>query len=615
MLNRAILVATNPGKGFNGHDVPAPLVEIEGMPLIKRSLLALERQGITEVVVVVGYRGEEIRRSVQVDTDITNNIIWIETSSGGELDAETLLRVRPYLDGPTVLLGGQLVFSPQALAPLTESSDRRFVSTLLVDHNLSRVFDPGATTKVTTDGSSITAVARDLDDYDAVSVGVGVVQPELLDSLDESDHRRVGLDDLFGRALADGTLRAVDVGESHWQDVTSPETRLHAEWLVRAYGPELGAGNSIARVAATPSDPKRTLSYIEGLLSEKNARHYVLFNPGPVLTSPRVKSALVHHDVCHRDSDYSLVLRRLQHKLRRVCKGGPEHDIVLLSGSGTAAMEAAIASCIPADGKLLVVSNGAFGERFTEITRVHRIKTVHLRYDWGQLIDVDDVRQAIENDPEIVAAVMCHHETSVGILNPVQQVGRVCRSLDKMFFVDAISSLAGEDIDVRRDKIDVLISSANKCLHAISGVSFACVHNRIWPRIRHIEPRVYYLDLRRYHAISQSLSQTPFTPAVSNFFALDAALDELLQAGVESRVRHYRLLNRRIREALRRLGLQTFTSTGYESHSITTIKTPPYMSFTELYDEMKRRGYIVYGCKDALKGKYFQIANMGHLNE
>ena len=418
---------------------------------------------------------------------------------------------------------------------------------------------------------------------------------------------------MFGDKVRSGRVLAHDVLDAKWQEISSPETRLHAEWLLRAYGDDLSGHLTAAR--PTPNDPQRTLSYIEGLLSEKSARHYVLFNPGPVLTSARVKSALVHHDVCHRDSDYSTVLKGLERKLRRVCRGGPEHDIVLFSGSGTAAMEATVSSCVPADGKLLVVSNGAFGERFSEIAAVHNIQIVHLRYDWGELIDVKDVARMLEQEPGIVAAIMCHHETSVGILNPIREIGELCRSHDVMFFVDAVSSLAGEDVDIRRDQIDVLISSANKCLHAISGVSFICINKRIWQRIENIPPRVYYLDLKRYHRISQEISQTPFTPAVSNFFALDAALDELLKEGVDSRVAHYQSINQRIRRELQRMGLKRFTTTGHESHTITTVHVPEYIAFKDLYQEMKDRGYIIYACKEHLQDRYFQIANMGALSD
>lgn len=612
MISKAILLAASKGRRLNGQDVPSPLTVVGGEPLIKRTLRALEQLGVHDAVVVVGYRGEEIRRWVSSDPEITNRIIWVENPDWHLPDVSSLIKARPYVDGPTLVLSTELVFAPEMLAPVLDQHEYPDV-TLLMDQKLSRVYDLAGALKIRARGDQVRAVGSGLDSFDSVAVGIAVVQPELLDMLDGRGDQ--DLTALLGSLVRLGRVAAHDVGEAKWQEITSPETKLHAEWMLRAYGDDLSGHPTPRTSVPTPNDPQRTLSYIEGLLSEKSARHYVLFNPGPVLTSPRVKSALVHHDVCHRDSDYSAVLKRLERKLRRVCRGGPEHDIVLFSGSGTAAMEATVSSCVPADGKLLVVSNGAFGERFAEIAAVHNIQIVHLRYEWGELIDVADVQRALEQEPGIVAAIMCHHETSVGILNPIGEVGTLCRQHDVLFFVDGVSSLGGEDLDVRRDKIDVVISSANKCMHAISGVSFVCINKRVWPRIENIPPRVYYLDLKRYHRISQAISQTPFTPAVSNFFALDAAVDELLKEGVAGRIEHYRSVNRRIRRELRKMGLVQFTDTGHESHTITTVRIPDYVSFDELYVELKERGYIVYACKDQLADRYFQIANMGALSD
>jgi 2-aminoethylphosphonate-pyruvate transaminase len=615
MIRRAIFLAASKGRRLNGHDVPSPLTEVGGTPLIKRALLALEHHGIQDAVVVVGYRGEEIRRSVTSDPDITTRIVWVENPNWHLPDISSLIKARPYLDDePTLVLSPELVFAPEILTPLLDQEEFHGDATLLVDRKLSRVYDLGSALKVRINGDRVGAVGMELESFDAVALGIAVVQPQFIENLE--DETTDSLVVVLNQTVCSGRVQAQDINGSQWQQVTSPETKLHAEWLLRAYGDDLSGHASPGRsTPLPPSDPQRTLSYIEGILSEKSARHYILFNPGPVLTSPRVKSALVHHDVCHRDSDYSVILRRLQRKLRRVCRGGPEHDIVLISGSGTASMEATLASCVPADGKLLVVSNGAFGERFAEIAEVHGIQAVHLRYDWGEAIDPAEVDRILAEDPEIVATIMCHNETSVGLLNPVQEVGEICRRRDQMYFVDAVSSLAGEDLDVRRDKIDVLISSANKCLHAISGVSFVCVNKRIWNRIEAIPPRVYYLDLKRYHDISRERSQTPFTPAVSNFFALDAALDDLLKEGVSKRLEHYREINTWIRSSLRKMGLRPFTDTGHESSTISTISVPDYISFPELYEELKSRGYIVYACKDHLKDRFFQIANMGDLSD
>src|ERR1022692_3915647 len=166
-----------------------------------------------------------------------------------------------------------------------------------------------------------------------------------------------------------------------------------------------------------------TLALIERLLAEKDQPGYVLFSPGPVMTSARVKAALVHHDVCHRDPDYAAVVERLQQKLRPAFGASPAHEMLLLTGSGTAAMEMSIASVVPPGKKLLVIANGAFGDRLDEIAALHGIPRVILRSAWGALPDLREVGRALEGDPEIAAVAMIQHETSVGLLNPVGEVG------------------------------------------------------------------------------------------------------------------------------------------------------------------------------------------------
>jgi len=209
---------------------------------------------------------------------------------------------------------------------------------------------------------------------------------------------------------------------------------------------------------------------------------------------------------------------------------------------------------------------------------------------------------------------MIHHETSVGLLNPVREVGALCRAHGALLIVDAVSSLGAEDLDVVRDNIDICYGSANKCLHAVSGASFMCVSPRVWSRIEKLKPRSYYLDLRRYRKYMDELAQTPFTPAVSVYFALDAACGEFLADGHTARFETYRERNRRLRDGLAALGMPSFTQTGHESHSIVTCRLPDGVSFEPLYDAVKERGIIVYGCKGVLADRYMQIANMGDLS-
>ena len=192
-------------------------------------------------------------------------------------------------------------------------------------------------------------------------------------------------------------------------------------------------------------------------------------------------------------------------------------------------------------------------------------------------------------------------------------MGALCRTYDALLVVDAVSSLGAEDIDVVRDNVDICYSSGNKCLHAVSGVSFMCVSARVWDRIEGLSPKSYYLDLRRYRRYMDELAQTPFTPAVSVYFALDAACGEFLADGHAKRFEIYRSRNAQLREGLTALGMPSFTHTGTESHSIVTCRLPEGVSFDALYEAVKARGIIVYGCKGILADRFLQIANMGYM--
>ncbi|MCK5797725.1 MAG: aminotransferase class V-fold PLP-dependent enzyme, partial [Deltaproteobacteria bacterium] len=604
MISQAVVLATSTA----GTNRLGPLTPVGDCSLLKRALSGIEEQGVHEFIVVLDEGADLVRQSIESDADITARITWVEQPRGAS-PLHGLTAARAHIDAPVLALHANLLFSPGMVGPLLDVDRRAARPTLLVDFKLRRLYDSDALLQVRTDADRVAAVGFDVAEHDAVAVGMSVLTPALLDELIASQDDSGSLVELLRPFVAAGQFYAWDINGALWQQVHNEETLRHGEWMLRAYG-EMLHDDSAPPATLRRDAPDRTLSYIEGLLSDSRARHYVLMNPGPVLTSPGVKSALVHHDVCHRDEDYAVVTRRIRRKLRQVCRGGAEHDVMLISGSGTAAMEATISSCVPEDGKLLVVSNGAFGERFAEIAKVHKLSMVHLQYAWGELVDPADIQRALVDDASIGAVVMCHHETSVGILNPVNRVGAICHDLDRLFFVDAVSSLGAEDIDVRRDKIDVLISSANKCLHAISGISFVCVDQRVWGRIDDIDPRSYYLDLHRYHD-----NPIPFTPAVSNFFALDVALDELLREGIAQRMHRYRRLNSVLRRELRRLGLDRFSLTGHESHTITTLKVPEFISFGDLYQALKDRGYIVYGCKASLKDQYFQVANMGDLSD
>ena len=619
-IRQALILAAGRGRPVAESGTANCLAKVGASPLLLRTLRVLAGAGIRRVAITLGFDAQRVRKEVEAMKRAEGSLpelTFIDNPAWERPNGLSVLAARAFITERTLLVMSDQIAAPHLVREMAQQPCEGELTVLAVDPDLSRVFDFDDATKVKlwdhkSRDKRVSAIGKDLADHDAVSTGLFVMSPTLVACLDDlSKNKDPSLTEGVAEAARRGLVVAHDVAGAIWQDVDSAEMRLHAEWLVRVYGDDLLHPGTLPASRTTGAD---TLALIESLLAEKNLPRYTLFNPGPVVTSAGVKAALVHYDICHRDDDYSGVVRRLQQKLRPVFGASEEHEMLLLTGSGTAAMEMALSSVVPEGKKVLTVSNGAFGERLGEIARLHRFPHVSLSCPWGTLPDPSALEAMLIADPDIAVVAMIHHETSIGIVNPVGAVGRICRARSVTLVVDAVSSLGAEDVDVVRDNIDVCFSSANKCLHSVSGVSFVCVAPGVWPRIADIPPRVYYLDLKRYRRYLTEVAQTPFTPAVSSFFALEKALDELFeQGGVQGRRETYRRRNLLIRRVLTDLGFQSFTNTGRESHTIMTARVPAFVQIDALYARMKDRGYIIYRCKGELGAHHIQIANMGEL--
>ncbi|MBK8003663.1 MAG: aminotransferase class V-fold PLP-dependent enzyme [Gemmatimonadetes bacterium] len=357
---------------------------------------------------------------------------------------------------------------------------------------------------------------------------------------------------------------------------------------------------SVETVRALPSRPQP--------LAEPEL---TLLCPGPVTTSAKVKAALAGADMSHRDRAFVEVLGRAVERLGRVA-GATDHEVLLVGGGATAATEAALATFVGQDERLLVISNGAFGERIAEMAQCLGIHMSHLRYDWGETIVLEQVMGLLDADPKIKAVAMVHHETSIGRINPVNELGRLLAPRHVRYFVDVVSSLGAEDVDVTRMRASVVIGSANKCLHGVAGVAFVITRRELWQETEHVRPRSMYLDLRRYRSAFDANGQTPFTPPVAAVAALEAALHELEdQGGPAARRAHYQALNARLRAGLLGMGLKLRFDGQGSAVSLTVAQLPPGLTFDSFYTDLRARGFLVYKGKGPVSHDCFLVANMG----
>jgi 2-aminoethylphosphonate-pyruvate transaminase len=342
----------------------------------------------------------------------------------------------------------------------------------------------------------------------------------------------------------------------------------------------------------------------------------VLLNPGPVNVSERVRQALLRPDICHREAECAELLQGIQAKLLKAFVPGSEHEYaaVLITGSGTSAVESAVMSSIPHGKRMLVINNGVYGERISHMVGLHRLGVSELKYDWTEKPDPERLRLALRQHQEVHAVAMVHHETTTGLLNPVKEIADVVDSQNRVFIVDAVSGLAGDAIDIAGSHIYMVAGTAGKCIQGFPGISFVLVRKGFLARMRTYPKRSWYLHLTHY-VDDQGDVTLPFTPAVQVCYAFDEALNELLEEGVAKRIQRYRKMASMIRERMAKLGIKPVLSPDRLSNTITAYYLPERLAYQTLHDRLKKEGYVIYAGQGNLENRIFRVANMGALTE
>lgn len=311
-------------------------------------------------------------------------------------------------------------------------------------------------------------------------------------------------------------------------------------------------------------------------------RIFPLLTPGPVTISKKVSQTLSKPVLFHRTDKFCALYSRVCSKLATVFGASSAHQILILSGSGTLGNEAALSSIFGPKDKILVLSNGDFGERLMKILEVHNIEYTSIRQPWATAFDLKIIRKKI-NDPELTAVAMVAMETSTGMVNPIKEISKMCKTTGRIFFVDAISALGVEDLDVTRDGIDICTSVPNKGLEGPPGLALVCIRQSILDRCKNLPPKSIYMDLLCYSKYA-SKNQAPTTPAVSLFMALEAALDELISEGLAVRQKRYRKFSEFVRKESANLGIDLLiTNRLHSSNAVTTLCFPAQVKVAELH--------------------------------
>ncbi len=347
------------------------------------------------------------------------------------------------------------------------------------------------------------------------------------------------------------------------------------------------------------------------------AKDKPLFTPGPLTTSLSIKQAMLR-DLGSRDFEFIETIRHVREGLLKAAgvsrEGG--YEAVLMQGSGTFGIEATIGSAVPPDGKVMVIVNGAYGQRIARMCDVLRIEKHVLDWPEDQTPDPDRIDRALAADPDITHIAIVHCETTTGIMNPIDEVGEISRKHGKVYLVDSMSAFGAVEFDLEECCIDFLVSSANKCIEGVPGFSFV-VCKRASLEATAGYARSLSLDLLAQWKGLESNGQFRFTPPTHTILAFAQALRELeLEGGPAGRAARYKANHRVITQGMRKMGFEEYLRPDLQGHIITSFRYPadPKFHFENFYAKLNDKGYVIYPGKVS-NADCFRIGHIGRLFE
>ncbi|WP_245814806.1 pyridoxal-phosphate-dependent aminotransferase family protein [Litoreibacter ascidiaceicola] len=382
--------------------------------------------------------------------------------------------------------------------------------------------------------------------------------------------------------------------------------------------------NSICALSMSPADPRARTYHGRGgavtlvmgpLEYNQMLDKYLLFTPGPVNVAETLRTAICKEDICHREPDFDALLGSIEHKLISLfqIKNRARYRAVVITGSGTAANEAILSSVV-GKGAILILSNGEFGERLHKTSLIHNKRTHLLEVPWGTPFDPAQIAAYLAAH-KIDVVAMVHHETCSGMLNPLAEIGALAKTAGALFAVDGVSSVGAEVIDMEACNIAFVSSSSSKAIGSYPGLSFVVGRKKHFKALKRHAAKTTYLNLATFYAFLKRHSQTPNTPAVPLFYALDQALTDILRIGVIKRYARIKARADLLRDGMRRLNLDFLIEEADMCSILTTVRVPPSICVHDLRDRLREKSIIIYEGKGCFAGKVFQVGNIGELSD
>lgn len=589
MIKQAVIVAGGLGARFGDRtkEMPKGFIEIDGVAMVERSVQKLIAAGIEEIIIGTGHCSEyydNLAKKYHIIKTVRNDN-YENTSSMG-----TLAVCAPYVKGDFLLLESDLIYDAVGLKVLQNDERSNVILASGKSNSHDEVYldadDNGILNNVSKDKSVIPNPAGEL-------VGITKLTKACLDKMVSyytSDKSLLKLD--YENALKQVSLdgEPVYVHKVEWYAWTEIDDESMLERAKKEIWPRIIENESLLSI-----------------------RREVLLNPGPSTTSDSVKYAQVVADICPRELEFGNLMEEVAEGLTEVCADPKEYVSIMFGCSGTGADEAMVSSCVPPDGKLLVVDNGSYGARLAKIASVYKIDMDVFKSSTYEPIDLAALEKQMQSKKYTTFAIV-YHETTTGLMNDLSVICPMAKKYGMTTICDIVSAYGGMPIDLGSLGIDFATSTSNKHIGGMAGVGFVvCKKSELlkqkdWPM------RNYYLNLYDQYKYFLETKQTRFTPPVQTFYALRQAIIETRVETVEKRFERFTACWEILVKALDEIGLKMLVDRKYQSHFITAILIPetPKYSFNALHDYAKSFGFTIYPGKLG-NIDTFRIANMGDI--
>lgn len=340
----------------------------------------------------------------------------------------------------------------------------------------------------------------------------------------------------------------------------------------------------------------------------------LLMTPGPTMVPPRVLEVMRRQIIHHRTKEFEAIFDGLEEDLKFVFQ--TKNPVLILASSGSGAMEAAIVNLFSPGDKVLAISIGNFGDRFAEIATTFGLNVQKLAVKWGEAVNVSDVKKILDEDVnnEIKGILVTHNETSTGVTNDIEAIGKLTKGTNRLLVVDAISSLGGLELQMDNWGLDVVVTGSQKALMAPPGLAYVGLSDKAWEAVENSKLPKFYWDFKKYRkGLMKAGENPPYTPAITTIMAQAEALKMIKEEGLENVYARHKKLALATQAGVKALGLELLPNQDVSSYIITAVKAPEGIDIAKVIKTLNLKyDIMITGGQKDLKGKIFRIGHCGY---